>query len=177
MNLIAAVGGSKPTAVDYKDNRLIQVRKVDMDDHIGLFIAIDIAELYCYRGQAATVTIDIHRSNIADRFGGVPTHEFNNDSLTIEIDRNEVTGMPLAFVMPYICVCLIGAWNTITEIIVALVTPGKGRDTEHPQDNGRKHTHAKGEQPMHSSVLFDLLIWLCYTIRSAKVSRSSLLAT
>src|SRR2546422_10422517 len=167
MNLIGTVGGPEPVAIIDKDNRLILGWKMDMDNHIRLMITTDVAELYCDRSQITPIAIDIYRSNIADRFGRFSTHEFNDDSLTIEVDGDKVTGVPRAFVMSHIRISLIGAWNTITKIIVALVRPGEGRDTEHPQDNSCEHAHAEREHPMHILAFLDLLIWLCYVVWAA----------
>src|SRR5690349_12031368 len=106
MNLIGAVRGSEPASSVDKDNWLILVRKMDVDDHIRLIISINIAKLHCNGSQVAAITVDIHGGNIIDRLRGVSTHEFNDDSLTIEIDGNEVAGVSRTFVMSYIGVGL-----------------------------------------------------------------------
>lgn len=176
MYLIGAVRGSEPAAIVDKDNWLILGGKMDVDDHIRLIISIDIAELHCNGSQIAAITVDIHGRNIIDRLRGVSTHEFNDDSLTIEIDGNEVAGVPRTFVMPYIGVGLIRAWHAIAKIIVALVSPGDSRHTKYPQDNSREYAHPKGEQPMHICALLDLPIRVRYVVWATELSFSSLLA-
>src|SRR5690242_16611234 len=102
MNLICAVRGPEPMTIVDKDKRLILIRKMDTNDHIRLLIAIDIAEIDRDGCQVATIPLDIEGSNIIHRLRGVPTHKFNDDSLTIEVDSNEVAGMVGAFVMSHI---------------------------------------------------------------------------
>src|ERR1700688_995491 len=85
-HMIVWRGWSKLAVVIDEDPDLI----LDMNDHIGLAIVVDIPKLKSIRGKVLSITEE-NRTNVDNGFGTVCSWTFNDLNMAVQIESDEMT--------------------------------------------------------------------------------------
>ena len=158
MNLVRAIRRSKFRACIDKDRYLLLPVEMDIDDHIGLFVRIDIAELQCDGSEAAIIAHDI-RHHVGHGFSRIRGHHLNHDRLVVQVHSDKMAWVRCTIVaMAYNHIGLIGARHAVFEIVVALRGPIQNATAQNEQHEHGEHTDTSRYQPVYFSGFILLLV-------------------
>src|SRR5947209_2653049 len=82
-DFVIAVGRSELCAIVDEHRDLILGRQVDVNDHVGLAITGNVAELQCHRSQITTIARNIDWSHISLSFPWIAAHKLHDHGLAI----------------------------------------------------------------------------------------------
>lgn len=145
---IGARGAEAPLLVDVDDLGLL-----DMHDHIGLVVALDISKAERHRHQVLPVPIQL-RAEIDAGFGGITSWELDDLDAPMQVERDKMAGRTRRFVVADVGVNLEGARAAIVEIVPGGVPPADDEGEARPQCQHDNHAESQVEYWMAAPVRF-----------------------
>ena len=134
------IGGRRAktsTVVDIDDISILE-----MDNHIGAMVAVDIHETECHRDELLAVPVELW-ADIDARFRGIAARKFNHLDATVEIQRDKVAGIARRVVMPDHRIDLKRARAPVMNVIPGGVPPVDGQRQQRPQHQHDDHADAQ----------------------------------
>src|SRR5947208_1417062 len=105
---------------------------LDVDEHVGLPIAVHVAEGEGHRDEVLPWS-DQGRTQVDLGFGGVSPRKLDDLHLTVEVESDEVARVPCRVVVPDHGVTLEGARTPVVQVILGDTPPTDESQHEVPQ--------------------------------------------
>jgi len=120
---------------------------LDIHEHVGLAIAVDIAEGERHRGQSFSWP-DQGRAEIHLGFGGIAPGKLDDLHLPVEVEGEEVAGVVCRVAVANYGVRLEGAGTPIAQVILVHAPPTDEGQRKIPQEEHTQHAQPKVKQPV-----------------------------